>query len=72
MGGDYDLMDAVSHHGAPGVTEAEAANRRHLRSIMDACGFSSYDREWWHYTLQDEPYPGTRFDFPISHALLGR
>lgn len=29
MGGDYDLMDAVSHHGAPGVTEVEAANRRH-------------------------------------------
>jgi D-alanyl-D-alanine dipeptidase len=65
MGGDYDLMDAVSHHGAPGITEVEAANRRHLRSIMTACGLGSYAREWWHYTLKDEPYPDTYFDFPI-------
>ena len=65
MGGGYDLMDAVSHHGAPGVTEVEVANRRQLHSIMTACGFGSYAREWWHYTLKDEPYPDTYFDFPI-------
>jgi D-alanyl-D-alanine dipeptidase len=32
---------------------------------MTACGFGSYAREWWHYTLKDEPYPDTYFDFPI-------
>lgn len=66
MGGDHDLMDPVSHHGAPGITPAETRNRRHLRSIMEACGFSAYEREWWHYTLDDEPYPDTYFDFPIA------
>jgi zinc D-Ala-D-Ala dipeptidase len=35
-----------------------------------ACGFSSYECEWWHYTLKAEPYPDTYFDFPITHALL--
>jgi zinc D-Ala-D-Ala dipeptidase len=65
MGGDYDLMDAVSHHDAPGIAAAEAANRRHLHSIMTACGFAAYAREWWHYTLENEPYPDTYFDFPI-------
>jgi D-alanyl-D-alanine dipeptidase len=65
MGGDFDLMDAVSHHGAPQITEVEAASRRHLHSIMTACAFDSYAREWWHYTLKDEPYPDTYFDFPI-------
>jgi D-alanyl-D-alanine dipeptidase len=65
MGGGYDLMDARSHHGAAGITEAEAANRQHLHSIMTVCGFGSYVREWWHYTLKDEPYPDTYFDFPI-------
>jgi D-alanyl-D-alanine dipeptidase len=65
MGGEYDLMDVVSHHGAPGITAVEAANRQALHSIMVACGFGSYDREWWHYTLRDEPYPDTYFDFPI-------
>jgi zinc D-Ala-D-Ala dipeptidase len=65
MGGDYDLMDAVSQHGAPGIAELEADNRRLLRSIMAASGFGAYAREWWHYTLKDEPYPDTYFDFPI-------
>ena len=32
---------------------------------MEACGFSAYDPEWWHYTLKDEPYPDTYFDFPV-------
>jgi len=65
MGGDYDLMDAISQHGASGITQVEAANRARLRSIMTACGFLAYDREWWHYTLECEPYPRTYFNFPI-------
>lgn len=66
MGGDHDLMDPVSHHGATGITRVEARNRHHLRSIMEDCGFDSYSCEWWHYTLKREPYPNTYFDFPIS------
>jgi D-alanyl-D-alanine dipeptidase len=66
MGGDHDLMDAVSHHDAPGITPAQAANRQHLRSIMESCGFQPYDREWWHYTLADEPFPSTYFDFEVA------
>jgi D-alanyl-D-alanine dipeptidase len=66
MGGGHDLMDAVSHHGAEGITPVEATNRQHLRSIMEAAGFRAYECEWWHYTLRDEPYPDTYFDFPIG------
>ena len=66
MGGDHDLMDAVSHHGAVGITQVEADNRRNLRSIMESCGFRAYECEWWHYSLIDEPYPDTYFDFPIG------
>jgi D-alanyl-D-alanine dipeptidase len=66
MGGDHDLMDSISHHGARGITPVEAKNRQHLRSVMEACGFRSYECEWWHYTLRDEPYPDTYFDFPIT------
>ena len=66
MGGGHDLMDPVSHHGARGITIVEAINRQHLCSIMRTCGFGSYECEWWHYTLKDEPYPDTYFDFPVA------
>ncbi|MEV0676027.1 D-Ala-D-Ala dipeptidase VanX [Actinosynnema sp. NPDC050436] len=66
MGGDHDLMDPVSHHGARGIAPEEARNRRHLRTIMESCGFRSYDFEWWHYTLKDEPHPDCYFDFPVG------
>ena len=69
MGGDHDLMDAVSHHGAQGITQAAAGNRQFLRSVMEACGFTAYESEWWHYSLRDEPYPDTYFDFPITQPL---
>jgi D-alanyl-D-alanine dipeptidase len=66
MGGDFDLMDSISHHGAREVTQVEARNRHYLRSVMEASGFGPYDREWWHYTLYGEPYPDTYFDFTIA------
>jgi D-alanyl-D-alanine dipeptidase len=66
MGGDHDLMDPISHHGATGITQVEARNRQYLCAVMEACGFSSYDCEWWHYTLKDEPFPDDYFDFPIA------
>jgi D-alanyl-D-alanine dipeptidase len=66
MGGDHDLMDPISHHGARGITPVEARNRHQLCSIMEDCGFNSYDCEWWHYTLKNEPHPNTYFDFPIA------
>jgi D-alanyl-D-alanine dipeptidase len=69
MGGDHDLMDPVSHHGATGITPAETRNRQHLCSIMADCGFDSYAYEWWHYSLKHEPYPNTYFDFAITQAV---
>lgn len=70
MGGDHDLMDPISHHDARGITRDEARNRQRLRAVMEACGFHAYAYEWWHYTLDAEPYPTTYFDFPITRALL--
>ena len=62
MGGDFDLMDEISHHGANVGAEA-ARNRLLLKAIMEESGFEAYENEWWHYTLRDEPYPNTYFDF---------
>jgi len=68
MGGHHDLMDPISHHGAAGVSPSEARHRECLRSLMEGAGFVAYACEWWHYTLADEPYPSTYFDFPITTA----
>lgn len=68
MGGDHDLMDPVSHHGAEGIEATEEENRGILRSIMEGSGFVPYALEWWHYTLRDEPFPETYFDFPVTAA----
>jgi D-alanyl-D-alanine dipeptidase len=29
-------------------------------------GFKALDSEWWHFTLRDEPFPDTYFDFPVE------
>jgi D-alanyl-D-alanine dipeptidase len=68
MGGGHDLMDPISHHGAPMITPVETRNRHYLCSVMETAGFRRYDLEWWHYTLREEPYPDTYFDFPITEA----
>ena len=63
MGGDHDLMDAVSHHGA-GVTPVEASNRRAAPLGHGGVRFQAYDCEWWHYTLDDEPLSGHLLRLP--------
>lgn len=63
MGSSFDLFHEVSHHDSPMVTAQQTQNRELLRTIMKANGFTDFDKEWWHYTLADEPYPDTYFDF---------
>jgi D-alanyl-D-alanine dipeptidase len=74
MGGGHDLMDSASHHRARSITAVETSNRQSLCAVMEASGFEPFDREWWHYSLIDEPYPNIYFDFPIvvrvTRALL--
>jgi len=71
MGGDHDLMDADSHHDAPGIPAEAAAHRRLLRAVMADAGFAAYACEWWHYGLRDEPYPDRCFDVALDE-IAGR
>jgi D-alanyl-D-alanine dipeptidase len=63
MGGPFDFFGLLSHHGASGLTDDQQARRRRLKDAMAAEGFAAYEKEWWHYTLQNEPFPDTYFDF---------
>ena len=65
MGTGFDYFGSRASHGAPGIGPKETANRALLCRFMISSGFKPYAEEWWHYTLENEPYPDTYFDFPV-------
>src|SRR3712207_5356482 len=71
MGTGYDCFDPLSHPFNARVRGKQRANRLLLRHAMLAEGFKGLETEWWHFTLREEPYPETFFDFPVSRAALG-
>jgi D-alanyl-D-alanine dipeptidase len=66
MGSPWDFFGEISHHDSPLVGEQATSNRNLLRQVMVENGFSPYANEWWHYTLEDEPFPDTYFDFDVE------
>ena len=72
MGSPFDLFSEVSHPDSRAVTDEQYENRMQLQSVMVRNGFVPFDCEWWHFTLENEPYPDIYFDFPNSSAYLRR
>lgn len=66
MGSPWDFFGTISNHDSPQVNPENTANRNKLRNLMKQYGFTEYPQEWWHYTLTDEPYPDTYFDFDVE------
>lgn len=66
MGTSFDTMHPASHHDTNLVSQGELQNREILRQAMINGGFKEYKEEWWHYTLKDELFPETYFDFDIE------
>ena len=72
MGSPFDLFDPISHPDCREVTDEQYDNRMLLQNLMVRAGFDPIDCEWWHFTLRDEPFPETYFDFPVSSEYLKR
>lgn len=66
MGGTFDYFGYRSHPDFPNLTVEQKQNRELLRSIMRKHGFRGIDSEWWHFTLNNEPYPNTYFNFKVK------
>lgn len=66
MGGTFDLFSEVSHPDYPNLTDEQKNNRKILHDAMVDAGFKALDSEWWHFTLKDEPYTDTYFDFDVE------
>ncbi len=66
MGGNYDFFGEASWVDYQNLSDAQKANRQLLQTMMLKYGFKNYQKEWWHFTLKNEPFPNTFFDFPIE------
>lgn len=65
MGSPYDFFGEESWVAYSSITDEQKANRMFLQTVMLKHGFRNYSKEWWHFTLRDEPFPNTYFDFEI-------
>lgn len=65
MGGTFDWFGKESYPDYEGITDEQIAMRHTLRDAMLRAGFKPFPTEWWHFTLADEPFPDTYFDFPV-------
>ena len=66
MGGTFDLFSEISHPDYKKLTREQKRNRKILHDAMIKAGFKGIDSEWWHFTLKNEPYPDTYFDFDVE------
>lgn len=66
MGTGYDCMDVHSAIHYPFKERDITVNRQLLQNVMRANGFQPYTKEWWHFTLLDEAFPNTYYNFPVT------
>ncbi len=66
MGTGFDFFGPESWPNYVGISPQQRANRLLLQSIMVKHGFNPYPQEWWHFTLKNEPFPNTYFNFLVQ------
>lgn len=65
MGTPFDWFGTQSHTEDRTLSPDVQHNRQWLRALMQRQGFRNLPEEWWHYTLQPEPYPDRYFNFSV-------
>lgn len=65
MGSSYDFFGKISWPFADSISSKQKENRMLLRKVMLYHGFKPYKCEWWHFTLINEPFPKTYFNFLV-------
>ncbi len=66
MGTGYDCLDEMAHIDNTTINPTAYNHRQFFKNLMQKNGFIPYPPEWWHFTLKDELYPDTYFNFPIE------
>jgi D-alanyl-D-alanine dipeptidase len=68
FGTGFDCFDERSRTAFSPLAPAAMANRKKLVAAMQAAGFRNYSREWWHFTLKNEPHKEQAFDFRVESS----
>ena len=66
MGSTYDFFGKISNLDYQDLNAKQRSNRELIQRIMIKYGFRPYAQEWWHFTLNNEPFPKTYFDFVVE------
>lgn len=66
MGSPYDFFGVQSHPLHSNLSKEQKENRMLLRKVMLENNFKPYENEWWHFTLRNEPFRNTYFNFSIE------
>jgi len=65
MGSGFDFFGPESWPTFSGISPERRSHRMLLQMLMKKYGFKPYPKEWWHFTLENEPFPDTYFNFPV-------
>ena len=66
MSTPFDFFGPESWPNYAGITSQQRANRLLLQNIMIKHNLKPYPQEWWHFTLKNELFPETYFNFPVQ------
>jgi D-alanyl-D-alanine dipeptidase len=66
MGTTFDCFSDLANTDHPKIIASARANRKILRDAMESVGFQNYPKEWWHFTLKNEPFSDQYFDFEVE------
>ena len=66
MGTDFDFFGENTYTNNKNISQEAQNNRKYFVNLMDKYGFENYHKEWWHFTLRNEPFPDTYFNFPVE------
>lgn len=71
MGSPFDYFGKRSHASfIRYLTVEQIKHRLFLRDTMVKYGFETLEEEWWHFTLKNESFPDTYFDFPNRTSVI--
>ncbi len=66
MGTGYDCLDPTAWISNENISKTAYQNRMLLKNLMVEAGFKPYRFEWWHFTLENQPFRRQYFNFEVE------